>query len=173
VSLKLLAVNRITDRLNCLSVNIGEYCVSYGNVKIATWGLGSCVAIILYDSIRLIGGLAHALLPQPSYPLRRMSEGKKYASVLVDLMVKKFMALGSELKDLEAALIGGAHILSILDSNIGERNVIAAKKRLKEWGIKVVAQDIGGRSGRNVLFYVNNGHILVSYTLRRGFRCRT
>ncbi|MCD6509747.1 MAG: chemotaxis protein CheD [Thermoprotei archaeon] len=168
--LRLMTVNRITDRDGCIAVNIGEYKVGYGNVKLATWGLGSCVAIILYDGGRSLGGLGHALLPKPSSEHNTLNFRKRYATTLIDLMVNRMIALGSEIADMEAALIGGARVIPNLNSHIGERNAIAAKERLREWGIKIAFQDIGGRSGRNVLFYVRDGKVLVAYTLRKGFR---
>ncbi len=51
-----MTANRITDRDGCVTVNIGEYKVGYGIVKLVTWDLDSCIVIILYDGERLLGG---------------------------------------------------------------------------------------------------------------------
>ena len=46
-----------------LRVKVADYAVASGNAVISTIGLGSCVAIMLYDGSSRIGGLAHILLP--------------------------------------------------------------------------------------------------------------
>ena len=45
-------------------VTIGEAKVGGPDTILYTLGLGSCVAIVLWDGDRRIGGLAHALLPE-------------------------------------------------------------------------------------------------------------
>jgi chemotaxis protein CheD len=46
-------------------VRIGDVKVAAGPSVLFTIGLGSCVAVALYDPERRIGGLAHAMLPDP------------------------------------------------------------------------------------------------------------
>src|SRR5204862_493156 len=43
-------------------VKVADYAVAASGT-IATIGLGSCVAIILYDGVAHVGGMAHVLLP--------------------------------------------------------------------------------------------------------------
>jgi chemotaxis protein CheD len=44
-------------------VGIGACAVARSPVKIKTFGLGSCVGIVLYDKRERIGGLVHTMLP--------------------------------------------------------------------------------------------------------------
>ena len=48
-----------------IRVKVADYAVASTGV-IATIGLGSCVAIALYDPTARVGGLAHILLPDES-----------------------------------------------------------------------------------------------------------
>jgi len=54
-------IERSYDRY--LNVNMGEYAVSKGPCLMATWSLGSCLAVILYDNRTKVGGILHAMLP--------------------------------------------------------------------------------------------------------------
>ena len=52
---------------------------------------------------------------------------------------------------------------------IGARNILAARKTLDNFGIRLVAQDVGGTSGRTVEFMAESGMFLVR-TLRGGVK---
>ncbi len=44
---------------------------------------------------------------------------------------------------------------------VGERNVEAVKAKLKQLGIKLVAEDTGANYGRTVIFYPETGEYLI------------
>jgi len=165
-TLKLKLVNKLRNSDEYISVGVGEYKIACGDSGLSTWGLGSCVAIIIYDSAARIGGLAHALLPEPRDGARWSA---KYASIAVKLIVRRMTAVGASRESLEAVLVGGANIIPKLTINTGMRNVDAAKRALKELGVKLVGEDVGGSRGRNVVFMVSEGVVLVSYTSARLF----
>ena len=48
-----------------IRVSVADYAVA-ARGTITTIGLGSCVAIVLYDAAARVGGLAHVLLPSGS-----------------------------------------------------------------------------------------------------------
>jgi chemotaxis protein CheD len=45
--------------------------------------------------------------------------------------------------------------------NVGERNVEAVKKKLKELGIPILAEDTGLNFGRTVVFYPETGDYII------------
>jgi len=49
-----------------LVVRVADLRVGVGDDVLITQGLGSCVAILLYDAEARIGGMAHVLLPSPA-----------------------------------------------------------------------------------------------------------
>ncbi|MBL8978615.1 MAG: chemotaxis protein CheD, partial [Gemmatimonadetes bacterium] len=49
-----------------LLVGVAECTAGGADAVLATLGLGSCVAVILFDPDRRIGGMAHILLPSRS-----------------------------------------------------------------------------------------------------------
>ena len=59
-------------------VNVAEYRVARECGVITTFGLGSCIAIMLYDIDTRIGGMAHILLPSREMS-RRPDQPAKFA----------------------------------------------------------------------------------------------
>ena len=67
-------------------VKVADYAVRRGANVITTIGLGSCVAIALYDSDTQIGALAHILLPSPSMS-REATNPAKFPETIVPVML--------------------------------------------------------------------------------------
>ena len=63
------------------SLRAGELRVSGAPDRLAIHGLGSCVAVFVYDPAARIGGLAHILLPGP--PRRPTEHVGRYATTTV------------------------------------------------------------------------------------------
>jgi chemotaxis protein CheD len=145
--------------------------VASGNELLVTLGLGSCVAILLWDETARVGGLAHVLLPGPELS-RDASNPAKFPCTALPLLVRQMREAGAG-ETLTARLVGGASmfrsLLATAGVNVGERNVIAARAALSAAGIPVAAEDVGGRHGRSVRFDVATGAVEVR-TLRTGGR---
>jgi len=156
---------------NLRSVLIGEMIISNApDDVLVAHGLGSCVAICLYDPLKQMGGMLHALLPGTNSGKRR-GKPTKYVDLGTELLVAALVKKGARLGRLRAYLSGGAHMLSSagFDSslNIGEHNVLSAKAALKDAGIRIRAQDTGGSTGRTVKLHIANGQVIVK-TLKQG-----
>jgi chemotaxis protein CheD len=139
---------------------MADAAVEQGSVTLVTVGLGSCVAIVLHDAGRKIGGLAHILLPSESLSQDRANRAK-FPTTAVPLMLERMRALGSRQSDVVAKLVGGASMFSSLlpmsGLQMGERNLIATRAALAEAGIPIVGEDVGGEHGRTVRFHVTSG----------------
>ena len=155
------------------AVPIGEIAVSDAveDVLVA-YGLGSCVAICLYDPVARVGGMLHALLPAaPNTPKNKgnpvpAAPSAKFVDQGVLLLIESLSKLGARRTRLTAQLCGGAQVLSApgfeeSSLNIGERNLQAAKRALKAAGLRANAQDIGGCIGRTVRLYISSGQVTV------------
>jgi chemotaxis protein CheD len=135
-----------------------------------TIGLGSCVAILIHDAAAKVGGLAHVLLPDAA-PGRRVENRARYASTAVPLLLEELKALGAT-GPYTASLAGGATLFGPLlayGGPVGARNIDAARKALAAASVPVVAEDVGGESGRTVTFDVSTGAVHVR-SLRGGER---
>ncbi|MET1123834.1 MAG: chemotaxis protein CheD [Archaeoglobaceae archaeon] len=146
-----------------IDVGIGEFRVARGFV-LKSVGIGSCVALALYDPVNRIGGLAHVLLPRSGNSNKRSA---KYADHAVEMMLEAIENLGGRRENLVAKIAGGAQVFKHLTSDvlrIGERNVEAVRENLARHGIRIVSEDVGGSRGRTVFFYTMDGRMLVRYT---------
>jgi chemotaxis protein CheD len=131
--------------------------------SLITVGLGSCVAITLWDKARRAGALVHVLLPEP--PGDSMVENPaKYASTAVSALEEAMRDRGAH-GPYVATLTGGAglfgQLLKMRGENVGGRNVVAAKAALAEARIPVVGEDTGGDYGRTVSLDVADGRVTV------------
>lgn len=52
-------------------------------------------------------------------------------------------------------------MFSAFESDIGERNVLSAKQKLKNEGVKLFGEVVGGSQGRSVEFSVGSGIVTV------------
>lgn len=111
--------------------------------------LGSCVAVALFDPVLLIGGLNHYLL---SAPADRNDATLRYASVAIPALVEQMVEQGAVRSRLKAKIYGGAAVLDIgsAGQQVGERNIEAARNILRELGIPIVEENLGGRVGRKI-----------------------
>jgi len=150
-------------------VRVAQYAVGGAEVELVTLGLGSCVAIALHDPVARLGGLAHALLPDPS-TARETSNPAKFALTVVPVLVAELERRGARRERLRAKLVGGASMFATLlqtnGMNMGERNVQAARTALAALAIPVVAEDVGGDYGRSVRFAPGDGRLRVRSVAR-------
>src|SRR4029079_7807374 len=100
---------------------------------ISTIGLGSCVAIVLYEPVARIGGMAHVLLPSETMS-RDRSNPAKFPATAVPLLLKEMRALGARPERIHAKIVGGASMFGNLvpsgSINIVEKNVVAVREVL-------------------------------------------
>ena len=154
-----------------IRVKLADYAVAADGV-IATIGLGSCVAIMLYDPVACVGGLAHILLPDEAMS-RDRSNPSKFPATVVPILLDGMCRLGASRQRVRAKIAGGASMFAALmptgATNIGERNVASVRAVLAKTGIPIVAEDVGSDYGRSVYLFVDDGHVEVR-SLRRGSR---
>ncbi len=131
---------------------------------ITTLGLGSCVGIAVRDPVTKIGGLAHIMLPD-STEIKNNSNIPKFADTGIEELVRLIVAKGGNRSRLVAKIAGGAQMFAFQSTNatmrVGDRNVSASLKKLKELNIPVLAQDTGESYGRTVIFYPENGNYVI------------
>ena len=121
--------------------------------------LGSCVAVVLVDPVRCVGGASHYLLPFDDH-----GRSARFGNGAITELLARMLALGSRKADLEAKLFGGASMLSQERAGVqtlGSKNVDVARQRLGAEGIPIAAEDVGGYAGRKLVFLTDLGHIWV------------
>lgn len=158
--------------MNPVIVGIAEFKFAVPPQRLVTYGLGSCVAIVLHSQEADVGCLAHIMLPY-AYSVQENATPGKFADSAVTVMASQMGERGVEPSRITAKIAGGADMFAgqhrETGRRVGARNVLAVKKALEVSGIHLVAQDVGGTSGRTVEYTVETGRFLVR-TLREGVK---
>jgi len=136
-------------------VGIGMMCVAHSPARLVCLGLGSCVAIALWDNSTKIGGMAHVMLPDEKCAPRRIiaNPAGKFGTTAVQALAEQMKLEGANIYTTVAKIAGGANMflnIGIEMKDIGMKNAEAVKCSLTEGRIKIVAEDVGGNLGRTV-----------------------
>lgn len=167
------------DRIHPLEANrevqipMGHYALINSNqfmngthYKVAIYGLGSCIALILYDLKKKIGAMSHILLPEAR--LKKRPDNKrfphKYADHSVNDLVNEMLKKGATKSNIKAAIFGGSEIFETSDLSIGPKNTKVVKDRLSIQKIELVNEDVGGTRGRVIIYDSYDNSILLKLT---------
>jgi chemotaxis protein CheD len=145
-----------------LVVRVADLRVGVADDVLVTLGLGSCVAILLYDAEARIGGMAHILLPSPA--LSRMDANPaKFPQSAIPRLLELMTADGASQERITARLAGGASMFAALAPpgtiQMGERNLVASRQALGAHGVPLVGESVGGDYGRSVRLRVCDGQV--------------
>jgi chemotaxis protein CheD len=118
--------------------------------------LGSCVSIILTDPRRSIGIMCHIVHARPAPQAAQANTA--FADVALDTMYGMLQGRGITPALCEAYVYGGGDMFPelIQPSRVGEANARWALDALAEDGVRLLFQDVGGRSYRRLSWTI--GH---------------
>lgn len=153
-----------------IAVKISDLQIARSPEILVTYGLGSCVAIMLYDPVWRVGGMSHFMLPNSKEMRPRKLEA--FADTAVDLLLQKLrQTYGVDTTQLKAKIVGGASMFSEIITDptmsMGFRNIQAAHTVLQEHQIPIIADDVGGSYGRTVYFLLETGDVRIRYVSRK------
>src|SRR5579863_2831793 len=136
----------------------GQVFVTSEPITISTI-LGSCAAVCLWDRQKKAGGMNHYLLPEgPDDGPNKL----RYGNAANAELLKQVLALGCEVRDLQAKIFGGSTAFGATPSRtLGSKNVDFAANFLRSAGIPVVREDVSGNRGRRLLFQIADGVTVV------------
>jgi chemotaxis protein CheD len=136
-------------------ININEVKVVEESSLLICYGLGSCIALFLYDRLKNISGGAHIALPSGEY------ESWVGSHILLEKLLSIFTTLGSDLSCLKAKITGGANIYG-MHKKIGEENYSHLHALLINKKIFLAASDVGGRTSRTARYNTSTGELMIS-----------
>lgn len=147
-----------------IKVGMADLKVCISPDSVTTLGLGSCVGVAIRDTVNKVGGLAHVMLPD-STAIHNNTNIYKFADTGITELVRLMEEAGAKRSRMVAKIAGGAQMFAFQNKSdlvkVGERNVEASIKKLKELGIKLIAQDTGESYGRTVIFYPETGDYVI------------
>jgi len=130
---------------------------------LVTYALGSCIAIMLYDPRQRVGGMLHFLLPElPDNDSGQQKSPLAYANTGFEILLEQVLELGGLKQHLIAKAVGGAQLLgqtNIMD--IGRDNYQALLKVLKQHGISLSGEDVGGDYSRTAMLEIDSGTVTI------------
>lgn len=130
-----------------------------GSGEIVTHGLGSCIAVLLWDSNLRVAGMLHLMLPDSNVDRGRATKQPAlFADLGVPLLFDAFERQGGRLSGVRVSLFGGASIPgapTLFD--IGKRNLLAVRKVLWAKRLAVASEDVGGSVSRTVRLVIETG----------------
>jgi chemotaxis protein CheD len=141
-------------------VSIGEAVASNDREAVlATYALGSCVGVALYDAAAGVGGLLHCQLPSSTLDERRAAERPElFADTGFDCLLRRMESLGAHRSCLRVAVAGGARMISEVSAfNIGPRNHAAIGEALGRHGLHADVEEVGGSTPRNLYLSLADG----------------
>jgi chemotaxis protein CheD len=127
--------------------------------EIARMVLGSCVGLVLIHEARGIAAIAHVVLPDAG---SRAGPPCKFADVAVPHMVRLLENEKASVRGLVAKVAGGASMFQTSGPiQIGVANQTAIRQALRQAGIPIVAEHLGGTKGRRITFGSDGNELLV------------
>lgn len=152
---------QVQEQGSKLHINIlpGEYYATNKPVVIRTL-LGSCVAACLYDPVSRVIGMNHFMLSNRRYAKDLpvcMSEAGRYGIHAMELVINEMLKLGAKRSNLKAKVFGGGSIYLGTEAKdnffcVGDINSRFIREFLKNDGIPLVAEDLGGERARIIHF---------------------
>jgi chemotaxis protein CheD len=150
--------------VNLLTVGVGDCKVSNGAESVlATYALGSCIAVAIHDPVAAVGGLLHFMLPESSLNPDKASQNPfMFADTGIPLLFHAAYQLGAEKRRLVVRAAGGAQVMDENGVfNIGKSNHLALRKILWKAGVMIHGEEIGGTTSRTVRLEVATGRFLI------------
>ncbi len=145
-------------------VSIAQARIDQAPVVLKASGLGSCIAVGIYDPESRLGGMGHMLLPFRPKQAPLGSAGK-YVDARIFQMVDELVRAGASREKLVAKIAGGANMFETtyqtLINSIGARNARSARETLVGLGLPLLGEDVGGNRGRTVEFDLATGNMMV------------
>jgi len=144
-----------------LVVGIGDIKTGVAPYHIQTM-LGSCVAVCVYCAAARCGGMLHFMMAHVPPNLAALDIKKaKYAETGIPELIKRMQTVhGVAPEQMTAKLFGGANIIQVITTQIGQENENAALRILKGYGVKIIARKTGGERGYKLDFDLSTGKVV-------------
>jgi len=143
-------------------VGVGDLAVSNNPaVVLATYLLGSCLCVTIYDPVTRGGGLLHLMLPDSSInPGKAALQPATFADTGVPALFRAAYQMKADKYRVQICLTGGAQFMDNSGFfNIGKRNYETVAALLEQHGLKVQAMEVGGLVSRTVSLTVGTGEV--------------
>ena len=150
---------------NMIKVGMADMKICSSPDSLTTLGLGSCIGACLYDPVAKVAGMVHFMLPDSTRIVSNQNLAK-FGDTGIKELIRLMEEAGAKKNRMVAKIAGGAKMFAVSSVNlpslnVGSNNIESAKKALKDFGIKLIAEDVGLNYGRTIEFYAEDGRLSV------------
>ena len=141
-----------------ITVGIADMKMAKGSGVLITYALGSCIGLCFEDPVLHLGALLHVMLPMNMEAGRK--NAFKYADTGIRETLRQMTGKGAQKSRITVKIAGGAKMFEVNGGslgNIGQRNIESVHTILRQEGIRLTAEDVGGKVARTLLFDVASG----------------
>lgn len=130
---------------------------------IATYSLGSCIGVCLYDHNIKLAGMLHFQLPESKLaPEKAETRPFMFADTGLARLLEEMKNRGAKKGNMTVKIAGGAAMQNgPANFEIGKRNFIAIRKALWKAGLMIKSMDVGGETARTLYMEALTGKITV------------
>lgn len=154
-----MSTETILATSNAVSVGMGQ-AFSARSGQTLTAVLGSCVGVVLYHPRLNAAAMAHVVLPHAG---DRVGPPGKFADTAIAELMRLMVAAGAGGPGVVSKIAGGANMFGTVSGpmQIGEQNIQACREALSKANIRILAEHLGGKHGRRVRFFPQNGELQI------------
>ena len=136
----------------CFGTNLGDL--------IVTHALGSCIGIAIHDADAHVGGILHYMLPASSLDADKAKNNPlMFGDTGIPEFFKESYRLGAKKDNLRVVIAGGANVIAGSHNfDIGNRNIVIARKLFWKNNIMISAEHVGGAMPRTMYLEIGSGH---------------
>lgn len=141
----------------------GEFHFGSAATRIRTL-LGSCVAIVVWHPVRLLGGMCHFILPSRANHSGVLEA--KYADEAFTLFHQHADRHSTSLVDYQIKVFGGGNMFPSAaggGQTVSQKNIAAVAALLRQYQLRAICSDMGGNGSRSVIFEIWSGSVWVRY----------
>ncbi len=159
---------------------MGLHIVTIGDCRVSsraedtliTYALGSCIAVVIFDKQKGVGGLLHILLPDSTLDGEKARRNPfTFADTGIPLLFQKAYELGACKQNLRVAIAGGSRVgVSGEYFQVGEANIAATRSILERANVPIHCQAVGGNAARTVRLHLGSGRLAIQQTEIGGLR---
>ena len=142
-----------------IDVPTGEVMAGQGDVVLKSATAGACMVIAAYDSVRKIGGLAHAMFMEGGLDEKRDFSVLNIATKAIDEMIKNMTLLGADQEDIEVRLVAGENIHPTQNDHGTIRSISSTIELLRQKHLRCIDHTDHDAGNLHVSLDVQSGQI--------------
>ncbi len=147
--------SKIFQNDDVVDVNTGELKSAKCNGILRSVAIGSCIVVACYDSLRMIGVMAHIMLPGKAPDNAGVKT--KYADDAIAGIMSFLTINHSCAQEVDICLVGGGNVLKKENDTICKANIESVTSILDRNGFTVCASVLGGFDRKSIRMYIDRG----------------